>query len=54
MNPNLFKTQLRAILRAAAGHQARIMFPMVSDLDELRRARDIVDDGQTGPGACLR
>ncbi len=41
--PELFKTQLRAILRAAVGHQARIMFPMVSDLDELRRARDIVD-----------
>lgn len=41
--PELFKTQLRAILRAAVGHQARIMFPMVSDLDELRRARDIVE-----------
>ncbi len=41
--PELFKTQLRAILRAAAGYQARIMFPMVSDLDELRRARDIVE-----------
>jgi phosphotransferase system enzyme I (PtsI) len=40
--PELFKTQLRAILRAAVGHQARIMFPMVSDLDELRRARAIV------------
>ena len=40
---DLFKTQLRAILRAAVGHHARIMFPMVSDLDELRRARDIVD-----------
>ncbi len=41
--PELFKTQLRAILRAAVGHQTRIMFPMISDLDELRRARDIVD-----------
>lgn len=41
--PELFKTQLRAILRAAVGHHARIMFPMVSDLAELRRARDIVD-----------
>ena len=39
----LFKTQIRAILRAAVGHNARIMFPMVSDLDELRRARDIVN-----------
>ncbi len=42
--PQLFKTQLRAILRAAVGHRAQIMFPMISDLDELRRARDIVDD----------
>lgn len=41
--PELFKTQLRSILRAAVGHRARIMFPMVSDLDELRRARDIVE-----------
>jgi phosphotransferase system enzyme I (PtsI) len=41
--PELFKTQLRAILRAAVGHQARIMFPMISDLDELRRARDVVE-----------
>jgi phosphotransferase system enzyme I (PtsI) len=41
--PELFKTQLRAILRAAVGHQARIMFPMISDLDELRRAREIVE-----------
>lgn len=40
---DVFKTQLRAILRAAVGHQARIMFPMVSDLDELRRAREIVE-----------
>jgi phosphotransferase system enzyme I (PtsI) len=40
--PELFKTQLRAILRAAVGHQVRIMFPMVSDLDELRHARAIV------------
>jgi phosphotransferase system enzyme I (PtsI) len=40
---DLFKTQLRAILRAAIGHQVRIMFPMISDLDELRRARQVVD-----------
>lgn len=42
--PELLKTQVRAILRAAAGHHARIMFPMVTDLDELRRAREIVEN----------
>lgn len=41
--PELFKAQLRAILRAAVGYPTRIMFPMVSDLDELRRAREIVE-----------
>ena len=41
--PDLFKTQLRAIMRAALGHQVRIMFPMVNDLNELHRARQIVE-----------
>lgn len=40
---DLFKTQIRAILRAAVGHQVRIMFPMISDLDELRQARELVE-----------
>jgi phosphotransferase system enzyme I (PtsI) len=38
----LFKTQLRAILRAAAGHNVRIMFPMIIGLDELMCARGTV------------
>lgn len=42
--PDLFKSQLRAILQAAVGYPARIMFPMISDLDELRRARQVVDE----------
>jgi phosphotransferase system enzyme I (PtsI) len=41
--PDLFKTQIRAVLRAAVGHTIRIMFPMVSDLGELRAAREIVE-----------
>jgi phosphoenolpyruvate-protein phosphotransferase (PTS system enzyme I) len=39
----LFRTQLRAIFRAAAHGGVRLMFPMVSGLEELRRARAIVD-----------
>jgi phosphoenolpyruvate-protein phosphotransferase len=36
---DLFRTQLRSILQAAHGHDVRIMFPMVNDLDQLHRAR---------------
>lgn len=45
--PVLFKTQIRAILRAAAGHNVRIMFPMICSLDELLCARDLVQRVQS-------
>ncbi len=41
--PHLLKPQLRAILRAAALGTARVMFPMVTDIAEVRAARAIVD-----------
>ncbi len=37
-NPEIFKTQLRAILRAADNGRASIMFPMLGDALELKRA----------------
>jgi phosphocarrier protein FPr len=40
--PELFKTQLRAILRAAAEFPIKIMFPMISTLNELRRAKSLL------------
>jgi phosphotransferase system enzyme I (PtsI) len=40
---DLFKTQLRGILRAAVHGKISLMFPMVSALEELRQARAIVD-----------
>ena len=47
-NIPLFKTQLRAILRAAVDGDVRVMFPLVSNLMELRQARmilgDVIDD----------
>ncbi|KAF1070612.1 MAG: Phosphoenolpyruvate-protein phosphotransferase [Pseudomonas citronellolis] len=39
--PHLLETQLRALLRAADGRALRIMFPMVGQVDEWRRARDL-------------
>lgn len=42
----LFKVQLRAILRAAAKHKVRIMFPMISSFEELRSAREILAEAQ--------
>jgi multiphosphoryl transfer protein len=42
--PELFREQLRAILRAASYGTLRIMFPMVSDLAELRQARAIIEE----------
>lgn len=43
-NLPLFKTQLRAILRAAVHGNIRIMFPLVSTLLELRQAKMILSD----------
>jgi phosphocarrier protein FPr len=37
--PEVFRTQLRALLRAGVGHDLRIMFPMIATLEECRRAR---------------
>jgi phosphocarrier protein FPr len=41
--PELFMPQLRAILRAAFDLPCRIMFPMVADVSEVRRAREWVE-----------
>ncbi|HAK47486.1 MAG TPA: phosphoenolpyruvate--protein phosphotransferase [Spirochaeta sp.] len=40
----IFKTQLRAILRAAAHGNIKMMFPMVADLTEYRAAKDLIDE----------
>lgn len=37
----LFRTQVRAILRASVHGNLKVMFPMVGALDELRRAKEI-------------
>ena len=40
-HPDLFSTQLRAIYRASAHGRVRLMFPMISSLDELQRANGL-------------
>ena len=41
-NIEIFKTQLSAILRASTVGNVKIMFPMISGLDELRRAIEVL------------
>jgi len=40
--PELFRAQLRAVLRASSTGPVQLMLPMVSSLDELRRAKGII------------
>jgi phosphoenolpyruvate-protein phosphotransferase len=41
--PELFREQLRAILRAAPSGNLKIMFPMISDIAEVRQARTLIE-----------
>ncbi|QHG19607.1 phosphoenolpyruvate--protein phosphotransferase [Nostoc sp. ATCC 53789] len=43
---DLFKTQLRAILRASVGHQIKIMLPMIATVTEVRAAKVILGEVQ--------
>ena len=44
-HPEFFATQIRAVLRAAAGpkKRVRLMFPMITTLEEIRKVRSMVD-----------
>lgn len=44
--PELFATQLRAIWRASAAGPTAVMFPMIATLEELRKAREYLDDAK--------
>ncbi|MCB9841892.1 MAG: phosphoenolpyruvate--protein phosphotransferase [Phycisphaeraceae bacterium] len=43
-NVAMFRTQLRAILRAGAHGPIRVMFPLIANISELRQARMHLDD----------
>ncbi len=52
--PDLLETQLRAIVRLACERPLGVMFPMVTTVDELRRARACLDAvASTAPSASL-
>ncbi len=44
--PEIFKTQLRAILRASYNNNIKLMFPMITSLDELLESKAILKDVQ--------
>ena len=43
-NKDMFKTQLRAILRASQYVQIKIMYPMISSINEIRKANAILEE----------
>ena len=45
--PEMLLIQLRAALRAAAGRPLKLMFPMVSTVDELQQARGLLEQART-------
>ncbi|MDR1915192.1 MAG: phosphoenolpyruvate--protein phosphotransferase [Synergistaceae bacterium] len=42
--PNIFKTQIRALLRASVYGNLWLMLPMVGSIDDIRRAKSMIDD----------
>ena len=44
--PEIFKVQLRAILRASAFGNIKVMFPMISGVDELRQAIAVLNEAK--------
>jgi phosphotransferase system enzyme I (PtsP) len=56
--PALFRRQLRSMLRAARGRTLRVMFPMITTVEEFRAARRLLADeagrvGRDGPDRWL-
>lgn len=46
--PEVFATQLRAVLRAGAGHRYSLMFPMVTVPEEVEQAREALERAARG------
>lgn len=46
VQPETFKTQLRAILRAGACGRVRVMFPMIQSVEQCRAAKDVLEQAK--------
>jgi phosphoenolpyruvate-protein phosphotransferase (PTS system enzyme I) len=46
--PELFRTQLRALLRATVHGDVRLMLPLVNDVDEIRQVRALLEEEAAG------
>ncbi len=44
--PGLFKPQLKALLRGAAHGNVKIMFPMIVNADEVRQAKELLEESR--------
>jgi phosphotransferase system enzyme I (PtsI) len=44
--PEIFKAQLRAILRASVHGKLKLMYPMISGIEELRQANNILEEAK--------
>jgi phosphoenolpyruvate-protein kinase (PTS system EI component) len=42
--PDLMKTQIRALFRAFEGRRLRLLIPMVNDVDDVGRARELIQE----------
>jgi phosphotransferase system enzyme I (PtsI) len=42
--PDIFRTQLRAILRSSIHGKLKMMYPLVSGIEEIQRAKEILDE----------
>jgi phosphoenolpyruvate-protein phosphotransferase (PTS system enzyme I) len=42
--PSMFRTQIRALLRAASAGDLRILVPMISGIEEMRRVQALIDE----------
>lgn len=45
--PDLFKTQLRALLRASAFGNMSVMYPMITSAEEVRRVQEVLEEVKT-------